>query len=138
MYGGIGSREHRGGTDRDLRCERKPNENGNGGERRRPHAVFQLFTSALVLIVLLFVARPLSYMPQVVLSAVVFLIGIDLINVREMRRIWRERPVEFWVAAITTAIVVPACWSHRFNHSMYYANSEQMSHEVSMLIRDAG
>lgn len=147
----------------------------------------QLVTSFLVLIVLLFLTRPLSYMPQAVLSAVVFLIGVDLINVREMRRIWKVRPIEFWVATITAAIVVlvgveqgilaamvlsllahvrrgyrprntvlvagrseprsepvstngelrPGLLVYGFNHSMYYANAEQLSREVTDLVRDA-
>ena len=45
-------------------------------------------------------------MPNAVLSAVVFLIGIELVDVRGMRRILAERPVEFWVALITAASVV--------------------------------
>jgi MFS superfamily sulfate permease-like transporter len=32
----------------------------------------------------------------------------------------------------------PGLLVYRFNHSMYYANSEQLSREVSTLIRDAG
>ncbi len=45
-------------------------------------------------------------MPAAVLSAVVFLICVDLIDVKGMRRIYRERPWEFWVALITAATVV--------------------------------
>ena len=45
----------------------------------------QLVTAAIVLIVLLFLTKPLSYMPDAVLAAVVFLIGIELVDVRGMR-----------------------------------------------------
>jgi MFS superfamily sulfate permease-like transporter len=45
-------------------------------------------------------------MPAAVLSAVVFLIGVDLIEVKGMQQIYRERPIEFWVALITVATVV--------------------------------
>ncbi|MGD0399298.1 MAG: SulP family inorganic anion transporter [Syntrophobacteraceae bacterium] len=66
----------------------------------------QLTTSVIVLLVLLFLTGPLKFMPGSVLSAVVFLIGLDLIDVSGMRQIFRERPVEFVVALITAATVV--------------------------------
>jgi len=65
-----------------------------------------LVTAAVVLMVLLFFTAPLAYMPEAVLSAIVFLIGIDLIDLDGMRKIWIERRSEFWVALITTATVV--------------------------------
>jgi high affinity sulfate transporter 1 len=61
---------------------------------------------AIVAIVLLFLTAPLQYMPEAVLSSVVFLIGIELIDRAGMRRIWRLRPDEFVVAAFTAATVV--------------------------------
>ncbi len=66
----------------------------------------QVSTTVVVLIVLLFLTVPLSYMPNAVLAAVVFLIGIELVDVKGMRRILAERPVEFWVALITAAVVI--------------------------------
>jgi SulP family sulfate permease len=66
----------------------------------------QITTCVIVLIVLLFLTGPLSYMPAAVLATVVFLIGIELVDVRGMRRILAERPVEFWVALITAAVVI--------------------------------
>ena len=66
----------------------------------------QLTTCVIVLLVLLFLTAPLSYMPNAVLAAVVFLIGIELVDVTGMRQILAERPVEFWVALLTAAIVV--------------------------------
>jgi len=65
-----------------------------------------LVTAAVVLMVLLFFTAPLAYMPEAVLSAIVFLIAIDLIDLEGMHRIWIERRSEFWVALITTATVV--------------------------------
>jgi SulP family sulfate permease len=147
-----------------------------------------LVTTVIVLLVLLFLTAPLAYMPEAVLSAVVFLIGIDLIDVEGMRKIYRERQSEFWVALITTlmvvfvgveqgiilaivlslidhtrrgyrpknVVVVPAesgVWRarpvatgaqaapglviYRFTHSMYYANAEQLTEEVTALAGDA-
>jgi MFS superfamily sulfate permease-like transporter len=66
----------------------------------------QLTTSFIVLMVLLFITGPLAYMPGAVLAAVVFLIGMELVDIREMRKIYGERPWEFWVALITAAVVV--------------------------------
>ncbi|MFZ0944047.1 MAG: SulP family inorganic anion transporter [Syntrophobacteraceae bacterium] len=75
---------------------------GAGGQSQ----LAQLTTSAIVLLVLLFLTGPLKFMPGSVLSAVVFVIGLDLIDVPGMRQISRERPVEFVVALITAATVV--------------------------------
>ena len=66
----------------------------------------QLTTSALVLIVLLLLTGPLAYLPIAALAAVVFLIGVQLIDVRGMRRILSVRRDEFAVALLTTAAVV--------------------------------
>jgi sulfate permease, SulP family len=140
----------------------------------------QIATCVLVLLVLLFLTRPLSYMPEAVLAAVVFLIGVELIDVKGMRTILAQRPAEFWVALITTIIVIfmgvekgilaailisllshtrhgyrarnsvlisekgrlrtvpvtqaaevtPGLLLYRFNHSMYYANAEQLAAQL--------
>ena len=68
----------------------------------------QLTTSCLVLLVILFLTGPLAYLPEAVLSSVVFLIGVELVDVGGMRKIYRERPWEFWVALITAVVVVVA------------------------------
>jgi SulP family sulfate permease len=144
-----------------------------------------LVTAAIVLIVLLFLTAPLAYLPEAALSAVVFLIGLELIDVQGMRRVWVERPVEFGIALLTLAIVVfvgveqgivmaiilsllahtrhgyqpnnsvltlrdgrlhvtpvaeageaaPGIVIYRFNHSMYYANTERMAAEVLTLAK---
>jgi high affinity sulfate transporter 1 len=144
-----------------------------------------LTTSLIVVVVLLFLTVPLSFMPEAVLSSVVFLIGIELVDVKGMRDILAQRPVEFWVALITALVVIfigveqgiilaivlslllhtrhgykpknsvieaghgrfravplqnagetlPGLVVYRFNHSMYYANSEQLSEEVLNLAK---
>lgn len=144
-----------------------------------------LTTSALVVVVLLFLTVPLSYMPEAVLSSVVFLIGVELVDIKGMRKILAERPVEFWVALITAAVVIfigveqgiilamvlsllahtrhgykpnnsllvqedgrlhaipltapreaaPGLVLYRFNHSMYYANAEQLSEQILHLAK---
>ncbi|MEJ2747614.1 MAG: SulP family inorganic anion transporter, partial [Anaerolineae bacterium] len=148
----------------------------------------QLTAVLIVFLVLSFLTTPLAHMPQAVLAAVVFLIGIEMIDVKGMKRIYVERPWEFWVALITAAIVVfwgvepgillaillsliahtrhgyrpkntvivktetgkwqtlpvsrpaqvsPGLMIYRFSHSMYYANSAQLSEEVQSLVKDA-
>lgn len=66
----------------------------------------QLATSFIVLMVLLFFTGPLAYMPGAVLSSVVFLIGVELVDIKGMKKIHAERPWEFRVALITAAAVV--------------------------------
>jgi len=66
----------------------------------------QLVTVAIVLVVLVLLTKPLSYLPEAVLASVVFLIAIKLIDVAGLRTVLRRRPVEFGVALATTAIVV--------------------------------
>ncbi len=67
--------------------------------------VAQLTTSAVVALVLLFLTRPLQYLPRCVLGALVFMIAIRLIKVTTLWAIRRESPGEF-ALAVTTAVVV--------------------------------
>ena len=147
-----------------------------------------LVTVLIVLLVLLFLTGPLAYMPEAVLSAIVFLIGVDLIDLKGMRSIYDQRRSEFWVALITALMVVfvgveqgiilaivlslidhtrrgyrpknvvlvpsetgvlhaqpvatrgqaaPGLLIYRFTHSVYYANSEQLSEQVTSLVENA-
>lgn len=147
-----------------------------------------LVTVLIVLLVLLFLTGPLAYMPEAVLSAIVFLIGVDLVDLKGMRSIYAQRRSEFWVALITALMVVfvgveqgiilaivlslidhtrrgyrpknvvlvpsetgalhaqpvatraqalPGLLIYRFTHSMYYANSEQLSEELTGLVNNA-
>jgi SulP family sulfate permease len=66
----------------------------------------QLTTAVIVLIVLLFLTVPIQYMPETVLSTIVFLIGVELIDVLGMRKILGWRFDEFVVAAATALVVV--------------------------------
>jgi len=155
-----------------------------GGRTQLTH----LTAVGVVVLVLLFFTAPLAYMPESVLAAIVFLIGVDLVKVEEMKNIYRQRRSEFWVATITALTVVfvgveegimlaivlsiidhtrrgyqpknavlertgtghwvshpvasnvqavPGLMIYRFTHSMYYANSRQLSEEVTALMSDA-
>ncbi len=66
----------------------------------------QLTASAVVLVVLVLVTKPLEYLPTAALAAVVFLIGLELIDIRGLRRIYAVRRPEFAVALLTTLAVV--------------------------------
>jgi SulP family sulfate permease len=68
--------------------------------------VAQVTTAGVVALVLLFLTKPLQYLPNAVLSAVVFLIGLKLVDVASMREIWLLRKDEFWVATATAVVVV--------------------------------
>jgi MFS superfamily sulfate permease-like transporter len=68
--------------------------------------VSQLTAGAIVVVVLLFLTGPLADMPNAVLAAVVFLIGIRLIDYVGMNDILSVRRDEFVVAAVTAAVVV--------------------------------
>ena len=68
--------------------------------------VAQLTAAAVVAIVLLFLTKPLQYLPNAALSAIVFVIGLKLIDLRQLREIARMRTDEFVVALLTALIVV--------------------------------
>jgi SulP family sulfate permease len=66
----------------------------------------QVVTAIAVAFVLLFVTKPLQYLPRCVLGAIVFFIAIRLIDVRGLREIRRESPGEYALAVFTAAVVV--------------------------------
>ncbi len=68
--------------------------------------IAQLTTVAVVLIVILFLTQPISYLPNAVLAAIVFSIGLKLIDIRGMRTIFKTHRDEFYLAIITAATVV--------------------------------
>jgi MFS superfamily sulfate permease-like transporter len=74
----------------------------SGGRSQIAH----LTTALVVLVVLLFLTRPLSFLPNVVLSAIVFMIGVKLIDLKGMRELWGLQRNEFWIATATAATVV--------------------------------
>lgn len=148
----------------------------------------QITSVIVVMIILLFLTSPLAYLPKAVLASIVFIIGLDLVDLKGMKKIHDQSPSEFWVAAITAALVFfvgveqailvaivlslidhtrrgyrpknnllsldedgnrhPVAIStrtqiilgliiYRFNHSMYYANSNHFSEEVLDLVDEA-
>lgn len=68
--------------------------------------VAQMFTVAVVLIVILFLTQPISYLPNAVLAAIVFSIGLRLIDIKGMETIFKTHREEFYLAIVTAATVV--------------------------------
>jgi SulP family sulfate permease len=75
---------------------------GAGGRSQ----VSQLTAALITVVVLLVLTAPLAWLPEAALSAIVFLIGLRLVNLRGLLAIARLRPGEFVVAVITTVVVV--------------------------------
>ncbi len=65
-----------------------------------------LTASAVVLVVLVLLTAPLAYLPEAALASVVFLIAIQLIDVKEMRQIRACRKRESAIALLTAVAVV--------------------------------
>jgi len=74
-------------------------------EQKGRTQVANLTMSGVVLLVVLFFTTVLTDMPTAVLAAIVFLIGVDLIDVRGLRRIARRRRSEFVIAVLTAVVV---------------------------------
>jgi len=73
-----------------------------GGRSQIAH----LTTAATVFLVLLFLTKPLSYLPIAVLAAIVFMIGLKLIDVRGLAEIRKRSPHEVVIALAIVAIVL--------------------------------
>jgi MFS superfamily sulfate permease-like transporter len=73
-----------------------------GGRTQAAH----LTTAVIVVLVLMFLTRPLGYMPTAVLAAIVFMIGVKLIDVRGMTELYRLQRDEFAVALLSAGVVV--------------------------------
>jgi high affinity sulfate transporter 1 len=66
----------------------------------------QLAAAAVVLVTAALLTGPLTYLPRAALAAVVFLIAVELIDIKELRHILGLRRNEFFVAVLTAAAVV--------------------------------
>jgi sulfate permease, SulP family len=68
--------------------------------------VAHLTTAGVVALVLLFLTRPLQYLPECVLGAVVFTIAVRMVDLKALRAIRRESPGEYALAVATGLFVV--------------------------------
>jgi MFS superfamily sulfate permease-like transporter len=64
-----------------------------------------LTMSVVVLVVVLFLTSALTDMPKAVLAAIVFLIGLDLVDIAGRFAVGRRRRSEFIIAVVTAAVV---------------------------------
>jgi high affinity sulfate transporter 1 len=108
-----------------------------GGRTQWAHVT----TSAVVLGVLLLLTRPLSLLPDAVLAAIVFLVGIKLIDVRALHEIRTARPREFILAIVTAATVVGLGVEAGIVLAVVVSLAEHVRHSyrphVAVIVRDA-
>jgi high affinity sulfate transporter 1 len=74
-------------------------------EQKGRTQVANLTMSVIVLLVVLLFTTVLTDMPKAVLGAIVFLIGVDLIDITGLRRIARRRRSELVIAVLTAVVV---------------------------------
>jgi len=74
----------------------------SGGQSQLAHVA----TAIAVAFALLYLTKPLQYLPRCVLGAIVFFIAVRLIDVRGLREIRHESPGEYALAVFTAAVVV--------------------------------
>ncbi|HOI40492.1 MAG TPA: SulP family inorganic anion transporter [Methanobacterium sp.] len=71
-----------------------------------------LIAAAVVLLVVLFFTKPLSILPNATLASIVFLIGLEMVDIKGLKDIYYEVPAEFYLALITliTVVVIGVLW----------------------------
>ena len=74
-------------------------------EQKARTQVANLTMAAVVLVILLLFTGVLTDLPKPVLGAIVFLIGVDLIDLRGLQRVRLVRTSEFVIAALTAVVV---------------------------------
>jgi high affinity sulfate transporter 1 len=87
-----------------------------------------LMCAGIVIVVLLFLTKPLEYMPNAVLASVVLLIGLRLVDIKGMSTIARLRRGEFAVAAVTALTVIVIGVEQGILLAMVLSVVEHLSH----------
>jgi MFS superfamily sulfate permease-like transporter len=103
---GLGLANIAAGLSSTFVVNGSPTKTEMADEAKSKTQVAMLTMAVTVAIVLLFLTKPLQYMPNAVLSAVVFVIGVKLVDVLHMREVGRLRRDEFVIAAVTAIVVV--------------------------------
>lgn len=70
--------------------------------------IASLVTAAVVLAVLLFFTNPISFIPEATLASIVFLIGINLIDIKSLRDIRSKVKQEYFLAIFIVIIIILA------------------------------
>lgn len=81
-------------------------------EQKARTQVAGLTMAAVVLLILLFLTGVLTELPKPVLGAIVFLIAVDLIDLRGLERVRLVRGSEFVIAVVTAVVVLVAGVQH--------------------------
>ena len=68
--------------------------------------VSQLTTVGIVLVVILFLTAPIGYLPNAALAAIVFSIGLKLIDIQGILDVLKTHREEFYLTAIAAATVI--------------------------------
>jgi len=109
-----------------------------GGRSQWSH----ITTASVVLLVLLFLTRPLSCLPNAVLAAIVFLIGVKLVDFRGLTEIRRWAPGEFALAIVTALTVVVFGVEQGILLATVLSLLEHVRHSyrphVGLMVRDSG
>lgn len=71
-----------------------------------------LVTAFIVLLVLLFFTKPISFLPNATLASIVFLIGLSMIDIKGLKDIQSKIKSEYYLAIFTalTVILVSVLW----------------------------
>lgn len=71
-----------------------------------------LATAAITLVVIIFLTKPLSFLPNATLASIIFLIGLEMVNIAGLKDIYHEVPSEFVLALITllTVVTISVLW----------------------------
>jgi high affinity sulfate transporter 1 len=108
-----------------------------GGRSQWSH----ITTATVVLLVLLFLTKPLSYLPNAVLAAIVFLIGVKLVDFRGLAEIRKWAPGEFVLAVVTALTVVVFGVEQGILLSAVLSLLEHVRHSyrphIGVMVRDA-
>ena len=75
--------------------------NEQGGKSQ----IANITMALIVLVITMFATALLAPMPKSVLGAIVFLIGIGLVDILGLKLIRKKAPIEFWIALITAVVV---------------------------------
>jgi MFS superfamily sulfate permease-like transporter len=109
-----------------------------GGRSQCSH----ITTALVVLMVLLFLTEPLSYLPNAVLAAIVFLVGVKLVDFRGLAEIRRWAPREFALAVVTALTVVVFGVEQGILLAAVLSLLQHVRHSyhphIGVMVRDAG
>ncbi len=101
----------------------------------------QLTAAAVVLLVALFLTQLLGHLPIFVLTAIVFQIGMHLVDIQGLRKLFRLQKNEFLIALATAAMLIFGTVLHGILLAVLLSLIDQVRHSyqarMRILVRDA-